>query len=61
MHAERGGVWAGEAPGTGHARSMLGSKQCWQARWDQRDEWMQIDLGAIMTVLGNNLTALSAN
>ena len=38
-------VHAGDAIGTGHARSMLGSEQAWSARHNDHDEWMIVDLG----------------
>ena len=45
-------VWSNEAPGTGHARSMLDSPQAWSALVNTIGEWMQIDLGTTMCVNG---------
>ena len=42
----------GDAIGTGHAQSMLDSDRSWSAGTNQEDEWMQIDLGAVMSVFG---------
>jgi len=45
-------VWAGQAVGTGHARSMLSSPQAWSAGVNRANEWMQIDLGEVSCVAG---------
>ena len=44
--------YGGDLPGTGHARSMLGSQQAWTAGTAAAGEWMQIDLGADRQVVG---------
>jgi hypothetical protein len=45
-------VWSGQAPGVGHARSMLNSDQAWSAKTNQKGEWVQVDLGSEQTVAG---------
>jgi hypothetical protein len=45
-------VWAGEAPGTGHAQSKLNSPTAWSAGHDAVGEWMQMDLGETKQVAG---------
>lgn len=45
-------VWNGNAIGKGHARSMLDSQQAWSAKHNRAGEWMQIDLGKVIPVVG---------
>ena len=45
-------VWNNEAPGTGHARSVIDSEQGWSALNNQAGEWIQLDLGEAKTVVG---------
>ena len=48
-------VFCNEAPGTGHARSMLDSEQAWSAGgwgWSPGSQWMRIDLGDALHVHG---------
>ena len=45
-------VWNGNAVGTGHARSTLGSAQAWSAQHNNQDQWVIIDLGRRMSVRG---------
>jgi len=46
-------VAGNDAPGTGHARSMLDSPQAWSTQWSNGiGEWMMIDLGASREVQG---------
>ena len=45
-------VFAGNSPGTGHARSMLSSAQAWSAQHNNQDQWVIIDLGERMSVQG---------
>ena len=47
-------VYNNDAPGTGHARSMLDSLQAWSPSnaVNIGDHWMQIDLGANKTISG---------
>jgi len=45
-------IFAHDAVGTGHARSMLDSAQAWSASTNNVNEWMIIDLGSIMHVAG---------
>jgi len=41
-----------DPPGHGHAQSMLDSPQAWTAARKYVGEWMQIDLGAVYSVVG---------
>jgi len=43
-------IWGNDQVGTGHARSMLGSKQAWSSGSNAAGHWMQIDLQGDMTV-----------
>ncbi|CAK0892175.1 unnamed protein product, partial [Prorocentrum cordatum] len=45
-------VWGNQAAGTGHARSALDSVQAWSSRYNSVGQWMQMDLGAAMSVRG---------
>merc|ERR1740121_486157 len=46
-------VFTGDAPGTGHAQSMLDSVQSWSAEpYPMDGQWMQMDMGSVMTVWG---------
>ena len=45
-------VWANDKIGTGHARSMLESKQAWSASHSNKEQWMMIDLGMEANVQG---------
>jgi len=45
-------VYDNQRAGVGHARSMLGSGQAWSAAHNRKNEWMQIDLGAVRCVAG---------
>lgn len=45
-------VWGNNVIGTGHARSALDSVQAWSSRWNSFRHWMQLDLGASVTVSG---------
>ena len=38
--------------GTGHARSTLDSPQAWSAGSKRAGDWLQIDLGQVLTVAG---------
>ena len=45
-------VWANDAVGTGHARSMLDSVQGWSASSNTIGQYMTISLGSVQTVTG---------
>merc|ERR1719356_1796341 len=45
-------VWGNSKIGTGHARSALDSVQAWSSKGNYKGQWMQIDLGLTMTVVG---------
>jgi len=45
-------VFTGNAPGTGHARSTLDSVQAWSADPPLERQWVQMDMGSVMTVMG---------
>ena len=45
-------VWANDAVGTGHARSMLDSVQGWSASTNTVGQYMTISLGSVQTVAG---------
>jgi hypothetical protein len=45
-------VWSNQAPGVGHARSMLDSDQAWSAAHNVVDQWMEIDMGAKNFIAG---------
>ena len=45
-------VYNNDTVGTRHARSMLDSVQAWSAATNAVNQWMQIDLGALMSVTG---------
>ena len=45
-------VWSNQAPGVGHARSMLDSQQAWSAANNKAGEWMEIDMGAVSLISG---------
>jgi uncharacterized protein (DUF1501 family)/uncharacterized protein (DUF1800 family) len=45
-------VFAGQAPGKGHARSALNSAQAWSASHMTTGEWMQLDFGSVKSVVG---------
>ena len=46
-------VYNNDDVGTGHARSMLDSVQAWSAAaYAVKSQWMQIDLGTLMSVTG---------
>ena len=45
-------VYWDDLPGTGHARSMLGSPQAWSPTSSKPGEWMQIDLECVQSVVG---------
>ena len=45
-------VWEGDAAGTGHARSMLDSQQAWSAQRNHVGEWMVMDAGSEMRLVG---------
>jgi hypothetical protein len=45
-------VWNDDAIGTGYARSMLDSAQCWSVETNAIGQWMEMDLGIASTVLG---------
>ena len=45
-------VWSNQAPGVGHARSMLDSDQAWSAAHNVVDQWMEIDMGANNFIAG---------
>ena len=45
-------VWSGEAPGSGHARSIINSAQAWSAQNNRVGEWAQVDLGSVKNVTG---------
>jgi len=45
-------VWSNDSVGDGHARSCLGSPQSWSAAHNDKNQWMQIDLGSTRTVRG---------
>ena len=45
-------VWSNQAPGVGHARSMLDSVQAWSAAHNVVDQWMEIDMGADNLIAG---------
>ena len=45
-------VWVNDKIGTGHARSTLDSVQAWSAGSKRAGDWLQIDLGQVLTVGG---------
>ena len=45
-------VWSNQAPGVGHARSMLDSDQAWSAAHNVVDQWMEIDMGTVSLIAG---------
>lgn len=45
-------VYSNQAPGVGHARSMLDSDQAWSAAHNVVDQWMEIDMGANNFIAG---------
>ena len=45
-------VWSNQAPGVGHARSMLDSDQAWSAAHNVVDQWMEIDMGTVSFIGG---------
>ncbi|KOO52956.1 hypothetical protein Ctob_015722 [Chrysochromulina tobinii] len=45
-------VWDGDARGQGHARSMLDSQQAWSAGQSRVGEWMVIDAGNVVRLIG---------
>ena len=45
-------VYSNQAPGVGHARSMLDSDQAWSAAHNVVDQWMEIDMGAKNFIAG---------
>jgi len=45
-------IYKNEKPGVGHGRSILGSHQAWSALNKKAGEWMQIDMGQVLTVAG---------
>ena len=45
-------VYSNQAPGVGHARSMLDSDQAWSAAHNVVDQWMEIDMGAKNYIAG---------
>ena len=45
-------VFSNQAPGVGHARSMLDSDQAWSAAHNVVDQWMEIDMGAKNFIAG---------
>ena len=53
MYRSYSSVFADSATGTGHAQSMLDSPQAWSAAIPiTGEQWMQIDLGAVLMVGG---------
>ena len=54
--AESGRIYSSvhdnDAPGTGHAQSMLDSAQAWSPQGSAIGQWMQIDLGIVVTAYG---------
>jgi len=44
-----------DKPGVGHGRSCLDSPQAWSALHKKAGEWMQIDMGKVLTVAGTVL------
>jgi energy-converting hydrogenase Eha subunit E len=49
---EYSSVWGGDARGQGHARSMLDSQQAWSAEQSRVGEWMVIDAGNVVRLIG---------
>jgi energy-converting hydrogenase Eha subunit E len=45
-------VWDGDPRGQGHARSMLDSQQAWSAGQNRVGEWMVIDAGNVVRLIG---------
>jgi hypothetical protein len=45
-------VWDDNAPGMGHAQSMLDSAQAWSAQTNEVGQYMTISLGSVQTVTG---------
>jgi len=50
-------VWKNNAVGTGHARSMMASKQGWSAAINDRDQWMVIDAGSVVSKIAGLMIA----
>jgi len=49
---EYSSVYANNAKGTAHARSMLNSHQAWSAKKNSAGQWMSMDLGQVRKVWG---------
>merc|ERR1719460_2063311 len=45
-------IWVNDKPGVKHGRSCLNSPQAWSAGQKKAGEWMQIDMGEVLTVAG---------
>merc|ERR1719201_3180286 len=45
-------IWVNDKPGVKHGRSCLNSPQAWSAGQKKAGEWMQIDMGKVLTVAG---------
>ena len=38
-------IWANSLIGTGYARSMINSPQAWSAKYNRKNQWVEIDMG----------------
>eukprot|EP00397_Hematodinium_sp_SG-2012_P013798 GEMP01014021.1.p1 GENE.GEMP01014021.1~~GEMP01014021.1.p1 ORF type:complete len:591 (+),score=62.87 GEMP01014021.1:67-1839(+) len=45
-------VWGRDDKGVGHARSMLNSAQAWSAERNDKDQYLELNLGKVMKVYG---------
>lgn len=50
-------IWRNNAVGTGHARSMISSVMAWSAAVNNRDQWMVIDAGSVVSTIGGLMIA----
>jgi len=50
-------IWGNNAVGTGHARSMISSALGWTAAVNNRDQWMVIDAGSVVSTIGGLMIA----
>jgi len=54
-------VYNNDAIGTNHARSTINSPQAWSAKNNKTGEWMQIDMGRVLTVAGTAVQGRRGN
>jgi hypothetical protein len=51
-HVAASSVWGNDRIGYYHGRGRLDSPQAWSARYNVRNQWYQMDLGAVRNVTG---------